>query len=624
MADLVRPNRRLDRFCMLLVGLVMVPGVVVLGIVVLGYGIRVGGIRVSVIRGCRVGRRFGMGLIRCLTVQFGDRLHRPERQRLMERELVLQVDGDPHEAPLVIGFVEELEDAGIDQGAIDRDRPADVATLTLAGLVVVGQQATDVAAAVARAVEHRHHHLMVHVKVRPQLLRLAVDEFVEHVPVPGRVVAVRCLLLDDLLASAGIGLFLRSQVLHHVLGSLHPHVTTVIESLASGASGDLRELAVRQNADRYAVVLAELGEQHRPDRHVHPDTECVGAADDLQQTVLRQFLDEQPILGEQACVVHADAGGDEPFEVLADRRVEAEVADRFAHQTLLGLGERIEGDVALGGVGCVLLREVDDVDRCPTRLKELVDAVVQRRGAVLEMQRHGPLRRADDRHRAIRSRLEIALEEPDVAERCRHQDELHVGEFEEGELPGPAPLRIAVVVELVDHNEVDVGAPAVAQRLIGEDLGRAADDRCVGVDRSIAGDHPDVVRAEVPTQCEELFADERLDRRGVVAAPARCERGEVRGGRDERLARPRRRVDDHVVAEEEFEHGFLLSRVHLDADLVGVRREAVEHGVVVGATVVAGVGKVTDQWRCRVHAAARCTASNTSLTDGRSAGPALQ
>ncbi len=67
-----------------------------------------------------------------------------------------------------------------------------------------------------------------------------------------------------------------------------------------------------------------------------------------------------------------------------------------------------------------------------------------------------------------------------------------------------------------------------------------------------------------------------------------------------------------------------VTPLELDADLVGVRREAVEHGVVVGATVVAGVGKVTDQWRCRVHAAARCTASNTSLTDGRSAGPALQ
>jgi len=69
--------------------------------------------------------------------------------------------------------------------------------------------------------------------------------------------------------------------------------------------------ARRQQPGAGAVVLAQLGEQHGADRDVDADAERVGAADDLEQALLREPLDEQAVLGEHPGVVHADAVPDE-------------------------------------------------------------------------------------------------------------------------------------------------------------------------------------------------------------------------------------------------------------------------------------------------------------------------
>ena len=121
-----------------------------------------------------------------------------------------------------------------------------------------------------------------------------------------------------------------------------------------GPARDLLELSHGQHPDLAAVVLAELGEQHRADRDVDADPEGVGPADQLQQPLLGELLDEQPVLGEQAGVVDTDAGFDEPAKVLSDRGVEAEAADRFAHRFLLLAGENVEAGEALGPGGGVL------------------------------------------------------------------------------------------------------------------------------------------------------------------------------------------------------------------------------------------------------------------------------
>ncbi len=252
-----------------------------------------------------------------------------------------------------------------------------------------------------RPVEQAHHHLVVDPEVRPQRFGLAADELVERVLRPVGVAPLGLLLLDDLLLAGGRGgLLVVSLVLHDVRWRLDPHVAAVVESLAPGPPGDLRELPVRQDAHAGAVVLAQLREQHRPDRHVDADAERVGPADDLEQTVLGELLDEQAVLRQQAGVVHTDAGRDVAPQVLADRGVEAEVAERVSHRLLLGLRQWVQCQVVLRRLGRILLGEVHEVDRRLVGLEELADAVMQRGRAVLEVERHRALHRLDDGRRA--------------------------------------------------------------------------------------------------------------------------------------------------------------------------------------------------------------------------------
>ena len=112
--------------------------------------------------------------------------------------------------------------------------------------------------------------------------------------------------------------------------------------------------------------------------------------------------------------------------------------------------------------------------------------------------------------------------------------------------------------------------------MFDEDLGRAAEDGRVAVDRGVARQHPDVVGAEVAAEREELLADERLDGRRVEAALALAQRKKVHRERHERLAAARRRREDHVLPRQELEDGLLLRGVELEAELAHVTQEEIE------------------------------------------------
>ena len=177
-----------------------------------------------------------------------------------------------------------------------------------------------------------------------------------------------------------------------------------------------------------------------------------------------------------------------------------------------------------------------DVDGGLVGGEQLLQRLVQRLEAEGEDQRDRALGVLDDGGGPAGALGEVFLEPGDVAEGGRHQDELRLGQFDQRDLPRPAPVGVGVVVELVHDDLADVGVGAVAQRDVGEDLRGAADDRGLGVDRGVAGHHADVGRAEDVDKREELLADQGLDRRGVVAALAVGQGGEVRAGGDQRLA----------------------------------------------------------------------------------------
>ena len=184
----------------------------------------------------------------------------------------------------------------------------------------------------------------------------------------------------------------------------------------------------------------------------------------------------------------------------------------------------------------VLLGEVHDVDRRLVGRHQLLERLRQRRQRPGEGQRHRPLGVRDQRGLAAVAPGHVGGELGDVAEGGRHQHELRLRQLDQRHLPGPAAVGLGVEVELVHHHEPDVGRRALAQRDVGQDLGGAADDRRVGVDRGVTGQHPDVLGTEDLAELEELLADQRLDRRRVVGDLVLGQRRRVGGHGDQRLA----------------------------------------------------------------------------------------
>src|SRR5438128_1188665 len=93
---------------------------------------------------------------------------------------------------------------------------------------------------------------------------------------------------------------------------LRHHPTFIIEPFASGAAADLMKVPRGENAGLLAVKLTELGKQYGANGNIDADTQRVRAANDFEQSFLRELFDEHAILREQPCMVQTDAMP-EPF-----------------------------------------------------------------------------------------------------------------------------------------------------------------------------------------------------------------------------------------------------------------------------------------------------------------------
>ena len=368
----------------------------------------------------REGRRLGVE-----QVEHGER---ERRERLVEREVRLQVDGqaDAHDAVRADAL---LDHARLAQRAVDAERAARELELPPPRLVVVEDERVHVRVDVAAARDHVQQHRGRDLHVRGERLGLGVDELAEARLAPGDE-ALRRLLRDPLapLLRVVAHLVERLAVLRLVLGRLHDHGAGGVVARAARAPGDLVELAGGELAHPGAVVLGQRGEQHRADRHVDADAEGVGAADDPQHALLRELLDEPAVLRQHARVVHADAEPQQPRQGLAERGREAEAADHLRDAVAVLAGGDVRAGQRLRPLERGGLREVHDVDRRLVRRQQLVDRVVDRLDLVEEVQRHRPLDAGDRRGLAARAPAEVGGERRHVAERRRHQHELHVRE----------------------------------------------------------------------------------------------------------------------------------------------------------------------------------------------------
>ena len=470
-------------------------------------------------------------------------------------------------------------------------------------LVVVAQQPPHRRGRVARPRDDVEQHRAADPHPGHQRFRLGGDDALEHLLGP-RHLALGCLLpLHPLeLLRVVTGLLDQPVVLDDVLGCLYDDSARRVEPGPARPAGDLVELACLEHPLPAAVVLRQAGEHHRPDRHVDADAEGVRAADDLEQAGLRELLDQASVLRQHPGVVHAHAVLHQSRQGLAEAGAEPEAADQLGDPVLLLAGADVDARQRLGPFQCRDLGEVHDVHRSLVGGEQLLDRLVHRchRPLIAQRDRTGDAR--DDRGLPLRTTTQVVDEPGHVAERRGHQQELRLRQLEQRHLPGPAAVGLGIEVELVHHHLADVGLGTLAQRDVGQHLGGAADDRRLGVDRGVTGQHPDVVGAEDVDQGEELLRDQGLDRRGVEGPLSPRQSGEMGASGDQALPGAGRRGEDDVGPGDDLDQRFFLRRVEGQALLGHPRLERVEQRVRVGAArratgcVIRCVGDSVEEW----------------------------
>jgi hypothetical protein len=193
----------------------------------------------------------------------------------------------------------DIDQAGLAQDAEAGRRGPPVPAFHHVAVVAGGDELEQLAIAGAArriavfALEQTEQEAVVDGEARFQRLGRAVHQALEGAAVEVHVALLRRLLHVHLLAARGLGL--EAQVLDDVGRRLRHHPAAIVEALAPGAARDLLEFAHAQDAVLLAVVLAQLGEQHRADGNVHAHAQGVGAADDLEQSLLAQALDQAAV-----------------------------------------------------------------------------------------------------------------------------------------------------------------------------------------------------------------------------------------------------------------------------------------------------------------------------------------
>ncbi len=523
----------------------------------------------------------------------GDGLEQVERQRLVHREVVLQVHVDPQRGA-VLRSRPELDDMPVDQRAEELPRALAVRFPGALRLVAVADQLPHRTAPVARPAEDVEQHAVRHLEARDQLLGRRPDQPLERAEIPVDEVVLGRPAPGDLLALAG-RLLAQADVLDDVLGRLHDDEAAGVEALAARAPRDLVEVARAQVSGLPPVELAEPREQHGPDRHVDADAERVGPADDLQEAALGELFDQHAVLRQQPGVVQADAVLQPLPDLGSVGARELEVGDDSGERRLLLARADLQAREVLGAAGRVGLREVHHVDRGLAFLGELLEGARERDFGVGKFERHRPVARLHGSRRPAVERGQRLLEERGVAERGGHQQEPRAGKRQQGRLPGHATVAVGVPVKLVHHDVVDRRVRPFPEGDVGQDLGGAAQDGGVTVHRCVAGREPHLVGAELAAERHPLLVDQRLDRAGVNRALPPRERREEHGRGDERLARPCWRVQNDVLLVEEFEDRLLLRGIERQPSVGRVVQEAPEqrvarHVAIVGQKVAEVAG----------------------------------
>ena len=158
---------------------------------------------------------------------------------------------------------------------------------------------------------------------------------------------------------------------------------------------------------------------------------------------------------------------------------------------------------------------------------------------------------------------------------------------------GRAALGVRVVVKLVHDHLAERRVRTIAQRIVGQDLRRAAENGRVPVHRGIPGGQTHIFGPEIPTQGEEFFIHQRLDRAGVNGTLPLRHGLEMQRRGHQRFPGSRGRIQDHVLVIEQFQNRLLLGWIQFQFPLHHVIQKPVQQ---VRAGSIRGGGQAAEQW----------------------------
>ena len=259
-------------------------------------------------------------------------------------------------------------------------------------------------------------------ETRSQSFRRRGDQARKGVLVPVDEILFRRLALHGFLAVAR-RFFRELQVFDHMLRRLRHHPAAIIEALAPGAPADLMKIARAQDAGLLSVIFAQPREQHGANRHVDADAERVRAADDFEQTLLRELLDQHAILRQQPGVMQPDAVPQPLLDVRPVGAAELESFERVGDRGFFLARANVDAREILRALRRLQLREVDDIHRRLALGREAFQRFGQRQFRIRMLQRHRPVRGRDGHRRPPVEPREFLLEKCRVAQRRGHQEE---------------------------------------------------------------------------------------------------------------------------------------------------------------------------------------------------------
>ena len=338
----------------------------------------------------------GIGL--ALGVEQLQRGKQERRKWLVERKVLGQVDRQRvvdvgRGVSRSVGRGRHLgahDDAGVDERGEDLVGTNLELGLFLGRLQACLDKVVHAGTGVATLLDHANHHGVRDAQARFERLGLRLDQALKGLFVPGHK-ALGGLLLFDLAELLGVVARLGHKlcVFDFVFRRLGNDHALGIKARAAGATGDLMELTGAQATHLVAVELGERGEDHGVDGDVDADAECVSAADDGQQALLRQALDQQTIARQHTGMVHADTAAEQALEDLAEGRREARAFGGFLNSlALLLVGDAKVGE-RLCRRKCGILAKVHDIERGLAAAHCELDGALERCRHVVVAQRHG-------------------------------------------------------------------------------------------------------------------------------------------------------------------------------------------------------------------------------------------